>query len=75
MKQRASICESLGVGSVSSRVELDDGVETRWVERSVGTQLQQVERSKRGEDMMELLLKPQTADQCQTNTLHQQEWI
>lgn len=65
MKQRASICESLGVGSVSSRVELDDGVETRWVERSVGTQLQQVERSKRGEDMMELLLKPETADQCQ----------
>jgi len=57
LEQQASIGEPLSPRGLSSRVELDEGVETRRVERSIRTHLQQVERPKGREDREQLLLK------------------
>lgn len=51
----------LGLGGVSSGVELDYGIESRRVERSIRAHLQQVDRSEGGEDVKEPILNGHTA--------------
>lgn len=54
VKQRASVCDALSCSGVSRREELDEGVKTRRVERSVRAHLQQVHRTEGREDSMQL---------------------
>lgn len=49
LEERVSVSEPLSLRGLSSRVELDEGGESRRVERGVGSHLDQVERTEERE--------------------------